>query len=429
MFTRKIRWTLAIFFLILVIGIGIREWIILLSLIPIAILIIAYFITTPPQEVNIVVTRELEQTRYQENEHVEITLRIKNVSSKNIEMLEILDELPIQVSLKKGSNHIITSLEAGEETIMRYIISCDYRGRWKLGPTHLRLRNFLDSAYIVATNEETITDFVIMPSFEIIREIPFKTKFPKISDGPFSSKLKGEGLDFSGVREYMPSDSLGRINWPATAKHNKLFTNEYELYRSTDLLLILDATERTPSILDDEIKAVLSLTEHFLKYKCRVGLLIIRDHVDRFELSSSRQQLVKFTEKLIDIQATKVSRYDILSKRLDNNLDQYFPSNCLTIIISPLIHPQINDMFVKVARRRRNSFFLTPSIISSEWRFVAEKDKPANILVSQNLRMRRTTEISRVYQKGVIVLEWDLSIPFSVFMTKLKQVSIRRGRR
>ncbi len=429
MFSPKIRWTLVLFFTILLLGVGFQEWVFLISLIPLTILIIFYFFTSPPEKLDLEIIRELDQNRFQEGEHVEIFLRIRNKGKKSIDMLEIVDELPIQVSLKSSSNHIITSLDAGEETEFRYVISCDYRGRWSLGPTHIRARNFIDSAYSVTTYDTTEDKIVVIPNFEIIRDMPFRTKYPKISDGPFHSKLKGEGLDFSGVREFLNSDSLGRINWPATAKYGKLFTNEYELFRTADLLLILDATEKTASILDDQIKAVLSLSEHFLKYKCRVGLMIIRDAVDRFNLSSSRQQLVKFTEKLIDVQATKVESLNILSKRINTNVEQYFPMNCLTIIISPLIHPAINKMLIDVAKRRRNSFFLVPSIISSEWRFIKDKEDPPNLLVHQDLLLRRETEITRVFQEGLVIFEWDINTPFTVFMNKLKQIAVKRGRR
>ncbi|MFW9921702.1 MAG: DUF58 domain-containing protein [Candidatus Thorarchaeota archaeon] len=429
MYNKKIRWAMIIFFLILIFGIGFRSWLVLLSLIPLSTIILLYFLTSPPAKPEISIERELDQTRYQEGEYVEISLKLKNTGKRSIDILEILDILPPQVSLKKGSNHVITSLDSGEETKIKYEISCDYRGRWEIGPTKLRARNFLDSAFIEKVYTSTLVDFAVIPNFERIQDVPFRTKFPKISDGPFHSKLKGEGLDFSGVREYTNSDSVTRINWAATAKYNKLFTNEFELYRSADLLLILDATEKTGSILEEEIKAVLSLTEHFLKFKCRVGLIIVRETVERFDLSSSRQQLVKFTEKLIDVQATKVDRFNVLSKRLDNSLDPHFPRNCLTIIISPLIDSNINPLLLNIARKRRNSFFLVPSIISSEWRFIKDKNEPANVLVNQDLLVRRKTEISKVYQKGVMVLEWDVTIPFSVFLSKLKQITVRRGRR
>ncbi|NHJ49532.1 MAG: DUF58 domain-containing protein [Asgard group archaeon] len=429
MYSKKISWTLVIFFAILLLGMGFEEWIFLLALIPISILILTYLSANPKDENKIEITRELEQIRYQEDEYVEVVLNIKNTGKTDIELLEIIDQLPIQVSLRNSSNHIVTSLNAGEETQFRYKISCDYRGRWQLGPTHVRFRNFIDSAFITKTFEETKTKIVVIPNFESIRDMPFRTKYPKISDGPFHSKFKGEGLDFAGVREYVNTDSLARINWPSTAKYGRLFTNEYELFRTADLLLVLDATEKTASILDDQIKAVLALSEHFLRYKCRVGLIVIRDQVDRFELSSSRQQLVKFTEMLVDVQATKVNSYNILLKRVRNSLDRFYPLNCLTVFVSPLVHPLMNKILIEVARRRQNCFFLVPSIISSEWGYIKDKEENANLLIHQNLLLRREIELTNVVHQGFLIFEWETSIPFGVFMSKLKQVANRRGRR
>ncbi len=429
MFTPKMRWSITLFFVILLAGIGFEEWTYLLALIPIGVIILSYFFTAAPEKIEVEIERIIEQTRFQVDEHVEIILNIRNRGREAIDALEILDELPPQVSLKSSSNHIITSLNPGEETQFRYKISCDYRGRWVLGPTHIRARNFLDSSFSYKIFEETKTDIVIIPNFELIKDMPFRTKYPKISDGPFHSKFKGEGLDFAGVREYQFTDSLNRINWPSTAKYGRLFTNEYELFRTADLLLVLDASDSTASILDDQIKAVMSLSEHFLRFKCRVGLVIIRDTVDWFELSASRQQLLKFTEKLVDVQATKVENYNILRKRVTNSIDKYYPLNCLTIFITPLINNAINKIFIDSARKRRNNFFLVPSIIASEWRFIKNKEDGASLLVHQELLLRREIELAKVIQQGLIIFEWDVSIPFSVFMNKLKQVSNKRGRR
>jgi len=432
---------ITIFFMILLFGIGFQEGlyhvdigsyqkgIALLALIPISIALIAYYITKTPDSVEVSVLRELEQKRFQENEQVVVALKIKNTGKKPIPLLEVMDKLPSQVSLKRGSNHIITSLKIGEEIKMHYKISCDYRGRWELGPTFVRVRNFLDSSFCEQIYEETKDKIVVVPYFEQIRDMPFRTKFPKISDGPFHSKFKGEGLDFAGVREYTSSDSLERINWPATAKYNRLFTNEYELFRTTDLLIVLDATAKTTSILEEEIKAVLSISEYFLKYKCRVGLVIIQDAVNHFPLSSSRQQLLKFTNKLVDLQATNVANYSILLKRVRNKIERYFPLNCLTIFITPFIDKAMNQIFQDVALRRRNSLFLVPSLIASEWRFMTKKEDPINLMVHQELLLQRELELTKMAQHGLIIFEWDMATPLNVFMGKLKHVIVKRGTR
>ena len=53
MFTPKIRWTVTIFFVILILGLGMNEWTIFLALIPLSLLLIAYFYTKPDEELPI----------------------------------------------------------------------------------------------------------------------------------------------------------------------------------------------------------------------------------------------------------------------------------------------------------------------------------------------------------------------------------------
>ena len=51
----------------------------------------------------------------------------------------------------------------------------------------------------------------------------------------------------SGVREYQSGDQLSWINWKATAKVNKMMTNEFEEQKRERLCLILDI-EPAPSL-------------------------------------------------------------------------------------------------------------------------------------------------------------------------------------
>ena len=158
-----------------------------------------------------------------------------------------------------------------------------------------------------------------------------------------------------------------------------------------------------------------------------MGLVVIQDAVDHFPLSSSRQQLLKFTNKLVDVQATTVGSYSILQKRVRNKIDLYFPMNCLTIFISPLVDRQMNIIFKDIALRRRNSLFLVPSIIASEWRYVTEKDDAINLMIHQELLLEREIELTKMTHYGLVLFEWDVSTPFSIFMNKLKHVIVQRG--
>jgi uncharacterized protein (DUF58 family) len=397
------------------------------ALLPFSIYLLANFLTQTPEELSLNIERTMVQTRFQEGEHIEVTLEIENTGEKNIELLEIKDELPNKVSLKAGSNYLITTLRANEKTTVNYKISLDHRGRISLGPTKLQAKNFFRSSFYTKVDDSTEMEITVVPRFTRINKTPFQTKFPKIVAGAFHSKLKGEGLDFSGVREYQTTDSFKRINWHASARYNKLFTNEYELFRAADILLILDATQKSGSVLDESIKAILSLTEYFTKHRCRVGLIVIRDTTLVFHLSSSREQLVKITEKMIDIEPTVVNKYKVLRERLITTLKRQFPPNCLTIIFSPLIDRSLNKILLEVMRFQRNCMYLSPSIISNEWSFIKNKRDPANLLIHQDLTIQRERELMLMGKLGALIIDWDMTVPFAVFMDKLQKRVMRTG--
>jgi hypothetical protein len=44
----------------------------------------------------------------------------------------------------------------------------------------------------------------------------------------------------SGVRDYMPGDSFGRIHWPSTARRDRLIAKEFELDPLADIWIALD---------------------------------------------------------------------------------------------------------------------------------------------------------------------------------------------
>ncbi|HKJ18121.1 MAG TPA: DUF58 domain-containing protein [Xanthomonadales bacterium] len=54
---------------------------------------------------------------------------------------------------------------------------------------------------------------------------------PRTGRGDHGKAQKGDGEHFHGLREYQPGDSLRRIAWRTSARHQKLFTREMEAPR------------------------------------------------------------------------------------------------------------------------------------------------------------------------------------------------------
>lgn len=61
-----------------------------------------------------------------------------------------------------------------------------------------------------------------------------------MKNGNFKSLYYGHGIEFSGVREYLPGDDVRAIDWNVTARMSKPFVQMYEEERELDVFLVVD---------------------------------------------------------------------------------------------------------------------------------------------------------------------------------------------
>ncbi|MBQ8014173.1 MAG: DUF58 domain-containing protein [Treponema sp.] len=61
-------------------------------------------------------------------------------------------------------------------------------------------------------------------------------------NGTFKSLYRGQGIEFSDVREYLNGDNVRSIDWNVTARMGRPFIKQYEEDRELSLFLILDCS-------------------------------------------------------------------------------------------------------------------------------------------------------------------------------------------
>ncbi|MBE8163298.1 MAG: DUF58 domain-containing protein [Bdellovibrionaceae bacterium] len=145
--------------------------------------------------------------------------------------------------------------------------------------------------------------------YRYVKQLEIKTR--KLVQGNFSglytSSLKGNGINFSGFREYVYGDDTRNISWPLTARTGKTYLKEFEEERELQVILLVDISSSMnfgSNSMKKEISAYLSALLAFtaIKNKDKVGLLLFSDEVEHF----------------IKPQKNKQTVYDILFKILSN---------------------------------------------------------------------------------------------------------------
>ena len=104
--------------------------------------------------------------------------------------------------------------------------------------------------------------------------------------GEYHSVFKGQGMEFSEVREYQSGDEVRMIDWNVSARMNRLFVKRYVEERELTVLLIVDCSgssrfgtgERDKQSMAAELAAVLALTA--TRNNDRVGLILCSDQIE-----------------------------------------------------------------------------------------------------------------------------------------------------
>jgi len=96
--------------------------------------------------------------------------------------------------------------------------------------------------------------------------------------GEHPSRSPGEGLEFTGVREFVPGDRQRRINWPATTRRGRLQLNMFAAERTQNVVIIADASsdvgEPGCTPVDLALRGAAAAARAYLAVRDRVGLVV-----------------------------------------------------------------------------------------------------------------------------------------------------------
>ena len=104
--------------------------------------------------------------------------------------------------------------------------------------------------------------------------------------GEYRSVFKGQGMEFSEVREYQAGDEVRSIDWNVTARMHRPFVKRYIEERELTVMLAVDlsgserfgTTRRFKSEVATELAAVLAMSA--VRNNDRVGILLFTDEVE-----------------------------------------------------------------------------------------------------------------------------------------------------
>ncbi len=263
----------------------------------------------------------------------EITVR----ADSSVDRLELLLELPKGVDAD-GDNAVAIRLRPGEERAIPVGLRCSRWGVYDVGTVEVRAR---DAFRLVVWEAR-------LPRIQGLKAYPHSEALARVLDaaetqaftGSAVARVKGDGIEYADIRDYVPGDRLRSINWRASARRTGLVVNEQHPERNTDVVVFVDSfadlRDGSRSTLDDAVRAAATLASRYLERRDRVGLVSFGGVLRWLRPGVGLSQRFRLIETLLEtgVAPTYLWRdVDLIPARI-------LPPKALVIALTPLVDPR-----------------------------------------------------------------------------------------
>ena len=356
--------------------------------------------TTP---VRLVAAAELDADRALEDDVVTVTVRLRSDAVLSHVELHLL--LPPALRVVDGAATVATALPAGEQRTVQWRVRCERFGAHAL--TEVRLRRHGPLSLVVRD--------VRVPLRRTLRVYPHPERLAaalaplqtQMRTGNRRSRALGSGIEFAGIRPFVPGDRPRHVNWRMSTRRNRLHVNEFHPERNADVVLLLDSFvdvgDRRHSTLALGVHAVAAVSASFLADRDRVGVVGYGGMVRWLLPGMGRLQQMRILDALLD---TEVSLHyawkgiDLLPPRL-------LPPHALVLVLSPLVDERMLSVIADLRGRRYDVAVLEVSPLA----FSHAGTGPTDALAHRTWVLQRAALRQRLRRQGIAVADWRAGQP------------------
>jgi len=415
-------------FLLILIGEILRQGELLVLALPLVCYLAVGFYFALPDRIELKAQRSLSEQRVLSEEPVTVRVELENMGAK-LEVVEFADSVPSLLKVRHQHSTKIDTIPAGGKISLEYAVA-GMRGlaRWK--DLSVTVTDTL-GLFVKRMELPCEGEVLIVPTFERLDEILMRPRRTRIFSGQVKARLGGTGIEFFGVREYYPGDERRYINWKATARKDRLIVNEFEQERVADVIILLDARERSDvaiegvSLFEHSVRAALSLAHYFTAQGNRVGLLIYGRYLDWTWPGFGRWQ----REKLLRAIASAEKGDKAVFEDLENLPTRLLLAGSQLVFVGPILDSDVKTIID--LRLRYEVLCIVPNPILFESASLARTPEVELALRLEHLRRRGF--LTQLRRAGIRIVDWDVTKPLASVVrgelgrTAWRAALVRRG--
>jgi uncharacterized protein (DUF58 family) len=225
--------------------------------------------------------------------------------------------------------------------------------------------------------------------------------------GEHTGRAVGEGVEFAGIRPYVPGDQLRDVNRAVSIRRGQLHVNQRSAARAADLVVMIDAfgpaDDRAGPVcersLDLAVHGAATLVTAYLRVSDRAGLVVLGGLLRWLGPAAGDRQFFRIAELMLAARSDSFVTPDV--GRIPRTA---LPPGTLVVVFSPLLDPR---GFGAVADLRQRGF---PLIVVDTLRDEPPPaSRPDAQLALRLWRLDRSATRARLRSLGIPVLQWPQS--------------------
>jgi uncharacterized protein (DUF58 family) len=232
------------------------------------------------------------------------------------------------------------------------------RGEFSIRRAFLGCQSFLGLWQLRRTVPVQVTVLVQPALLSIARETA-RLLASKLHAGRRIVARNGRGREFEQLREFVPNDDFGEIDWKATARRRTPIVRDYQVERTQDIYAVIDysrlsgrtvinSENQTVSVLDEYIRSALMLYYAVREAGDRFGLATFANRIGYFIKSSNAASLdATFRRALYPLRPqTTAPAYD----EICGAFRQRVKRRALIVFFTSLAEPLLAESFLNASR-------------------------------------------------------------------------------
>lgn len=351
---------------------------------------------SPPQR-RIEVSATVAPGRCFEGESVHLAITV----SADGPVPELSAELALAAGLELREGAIAATVDDAAEVVVDLAVTPVRWGRWSPGVVSVAARDTyrLRSAALAVTLD---TDLMVFPRPARSRATSIPSSLPYgIGDHP--SRRPASGIEFAGIRRYVPGDAARRINWPVSTRLGTLHVTTHAAERPVEVVVAVDAfSDVGPagrSSLDLAVRGATGLASSYLRQRDRVGLVVLGGRLQWLTTGIGERQFYRVIEAVMAVR--RDSSY--LQPELAVVPRAALPPSALVVLFSPLL----DDRTIEATRdlRQRGTQVAVLDVLTVDPPEVGPGRRSQ--LTLRLWRLEREAMRVRLADIGIEVRRWD----------------------